>query len=295
LFALTLPLQEHDNLLLVSLKKGEDMLRIGDFSKLSKVTIKALRYYDEVGLLKPHYVNYANGYRYYLPDQLNTICTIVAYKNLGFSLEEIKYLIFEGLTHEKILALLLGKQKQIQGNMSSENEKLIRINAFINKIKETRIMAEIALKKLPEVIVASKRIIISKYSDLHQEAPAMGEKMKEHAAVCLEPEYCFNIYHDGEYKESDIDVEICEAVVDYCENKDGIIYKKMDSIDSAACIFHKGPYENLGESYAKVFKWIEENNYKISDHCRESFIDGCWNKENAQDWLTEVQIPVTKK
>jgi DNA-binding transcriptional MerR regulator len=270
------------------------MLRIGDFSKLCKVTIKALRYYDDVGLLKPHHVNLKNGYRYYKPDQLKTICTIVSYKNLGFSLDEIHKLITQKISNEKLNCMLLEKQKQIRSNINFEKEKLYNINAFIKNLKEKKIMNKISIKNLPEVIVASMRTVLSKYSDLHQVAPAMGEKMKKQGAVCSKPEYCFNIYHDGEYKETNIDVEICEAVVDYCQNKDGIIYKKMTAIDQAACISHKGPYETLCESYAEIFKWIQENNYSIADNPRESYIDGCWNKENPADWLTEIQIPVEK-
>lgn len=64
---------------------------------------------------------------------------------------------------------------------------------------------------------------------------------------------------------------------------------------NAVCIYHKGAYENLGKSYSIIMKYIEENNYEIIDFPRECYIDGMWNKDNVEEWLTEIQVPVKKK
>ncbi len=60
-------------------------------------------------------------------------------------------------------------------------------------------------------------------------------------------------------------------------------------------VLHKGSYEKLPEAYAYAVRWVEENGYQIVDNVRESYIDGVWNKEKAEDWLTEIQVPVEKK
>ena len=62
----------------------------------------------------------------------------------------------------------------------------------------------------------------------------------------------------------------------------------------AVSIMHKGDYAGLPKAYAYAFKWIEENGYQVLDNPRESYIDGIWNKESKDEWLTELQIPVTK-
>ena len=134
-------------------------------------------------------------------------------------------------------------------------------------------MANIEIKKLPESIVASTRMRVDSYNDFFKVVPAMGEKMKKHNAVCAEPFYCFNIYHSNEYREEDIDVEICEAVVTKLPDADGVIYKTIPGYETAACIYHKGPYSTLGKSYNLLFKWLEESGYKMIDSPRESFID----------------------
>jgi DNA-binding transcriptional MerR regulator len=270
------------------------MLRIGDFSKLCRVTIKALRYYDEIGLLKPDYIGEENGYRYYRPDKLKKISEIISYRDMGFSLDEIASLINSNSDSLSVHNMVIEKQTQVISGIHSEKQKLAKLNAFIKSLEEERIMSNVSLKELPEVIVASTRTIIPNYAALFEVAPAMGQKMQIHGAICRDPAYCFNIYHDGEYKETDIDVEICEAVVDFCKNADGVTYKKIPYVKTAACIFHKGLYETLGKSYAEIFTWIEKNGYKVSAHPRESYIDGCWNKEDPNNWLTEIQVPITK-
>ena len=98
-----------------------------------------------------------------------------------------------------------------------------------------------------------------------------------------------------EYKENDIDIEFCEAVPKRGKDTETIKFKKIDKIDTAACVMHKGPYSTLGEAYSAVYKWIEENNYIPCDNPRESYIDGIWNKEDPEEWLTEIQVPIVSK
>ena len=63
----------------------------------------------------------------------------------------------------------------------------------------------------------------------------------------------------------------------------------------AACIFHKGSYDKLSVSYKILLSYIEENGYEIAEPIRERYIDGMWNKESEDEWLTEIQIPIRKK
>lgn len=112
--------------------------------------------------------------------------------------------------------------------------------------------------------------------------------------VCAIPEYCFNIYHDGEYKEENIDVEICEAVTEMKENSEMITFKKIPKVETAACVLHKGPYYEFPKAYAALMCWVEENGFELIDDPRESYIDGAWNQDSEKNWLTELQFPVRK-
>jgi effector-binding domain-containing protein len=110
----------------------------------------------------------------------------------------------------------------------------------------------------------------------------MTIEMERVGCVCAIPEYCFNIYHDGEYKETDIDVEICEAITEMKQDTDILKFKVINKVESAVCVLHKGPYESLRDTYIFIFEWIKGNNYEVIDNPRESFIDGIWNKQNQQ-------------
>ena len=149
------------------------------------------------------------------------------------------------------------------------------------------------IKELPGVTVASMRTKVPSYDTYFDIIPKMGDEMRRQGAVCqMNPEYCFTIYHDGEYRESDIDVEVCEAVLKACEDSPMVRYKKIAGVPNAACLLHKGPYSTLRESYVFLFSWIRENGYILCDNPREPYIDGIWNKDDEREWLTEIQVPV---
>lgn len=270
------------------------MYTIGEFSKINKITTKALRHYDKIDLLKPKLIDKFTGYRYYSSEQLIVVHKILSLKQMGFSLIDIKTLIDNDDSIKRALEL---RKKQIQFNIKNEEIKLNQVESFMNNLErgECR-MYNVIIKELPRVNVASYRKVIDNYDELFNIAPnIMGPEMKRVGCICAKPEYCFNIYHDGEYREKDIDMEMCEAIVELKSDTDILEFKVIEKVDSAACILHKGSYNTLGESYAKIFKWIKENNYEVIENPRESYIDGIWNKSDKSEWLTEIQVPVIKK
>lgn len=268
------------------------MYRIGLFSKINKVTIKTLRHYDDIGLLKPAHIDVENGYRYYSSEQLPKMHRIISLRQMGFSLEEIISMTVNG---EETRQYFEKRENDLVQTIGQLEQQLIQIKNYL-KLRGGNTMAyEVVIKELPEVIVASMRRVIPDYNALFELCPnVMGKEMERLGCVCTVPAYCFNMYHDGEYKEADIDVEICEAVTEMKEDTDLIKFKRIDKVPTAACILHKGAYSDLGNSYGEVFKWIEQNGYTIMGNPRESYVDGIWNKENEADWLTEIQVPIIK-
>ena len=111
---------------------------------------------------------------------------------------------------------------------------------------------------------------------------------------CVTPDYCYISYFDGEYKEKNIKIRYAQAVEKVGKETETLKFMKTNPI-TAICIYHKGAYANLRDSYNTILKYIEDNGYEIIDNPRECYIDGCWNKENENDYLTEIQFPVRKK
>lgn len=264
---------------------------IGMFSRINRITTKTLRHYDEIGLLKPEYVDNFTGYRYYTTAQLPKLHQVITLKQMGLALQDIKEIIENPKALEVFLKI---REQEIIKNIKEEEMKLAQIRSFSNMLgdKYTHLYAPV-IKELPQAIVASMRKVAPDYSVFFHLYPnIMSKEMERLGCKRSMPEYCFNVYHDGEYKEKDIDVEICEAVTEIKDDTDIIKFKAIEKVNTAVCVLHKGAYNKLRETYTFTFKWIEENNYKVIDNPRESYIDGIWNKENEEEWLTEIQVPV---
>lgn len=269
------------------------MYRIGLFSQISKTTIKTLRYYDEVGLLAPAYTDAESGYRYYTTEQLVILHEIISLRQMGFSVSEVSVII-SGRDCDGILEQ---RKAEIASQLDETQDQLSRINHYIRDKKEGfKVNYQAVIKELPECIVYYKRMIVPDYDSYFHIIPAIGEEvMKVNPDLkCVVPEYCFIVYHDGEFKEKDIDIEYCEAVNGFGIETDSIKFKRIPAV-TAVTVMHKGPYQKLNQAYAYIFKWIEQNGYSIQEKPRESYIDGIWNKEDENEWLTELQIPVLKK
>ncbi|MCP1101838.1 DNA-binding transcriptional MerR regulator [Aequitasia blattaphilus] len=277
---------------IVCKREEEVRYRIGTFAGMNHVTIKTLRYYDEIGLLEPAYVETESGYRYYTSAQLPILHQILALRDMGLALEEIKKILKEQ-GEISIESILKRKRAEILKEIARKTEILSRIDTLLNGERDV-LRYTVVIKSLPEVIVASMRQVIDSYNDLFEVAPQMGVEMEKLGCECLEPSYCFNLYHDGGYKAENVDVEICESVTEKKEDTDQIKFKLIPHVESAACVLHQGPYDELPKAYAAAIKFVEENGYEMIGPPRESFIDGVWNKDCVEDWLTEIQIPIKK-
>ena len=255
------------------------MLKIGEFSKLSHLTIKALRFYEKEGLLEPASVDYCNGYRFYETSQLERAAKIKSYRQLGLSIEEIKT-VFSGTD---VNVFLQEKKQALEYRLS-----------IINSILEDNDMKYQVVKKvIPQQIVYTAETVLKKYSDSMQWIPSVGQECLElnPEIKCAEPAYEFCEYLDGEYKETDIRIRHNEAVTSVGKENEHIKFKTLPQT-KVLSIYHKGAYDKIGEAYAFIMKYAEQNGYRVSGLARECYIDGIWNKESEEEWLTEIQLPV---
>ncbi|MGN0960904.1 MAG: MerR family transcriptional regulator [Christensenellales bacterium] len=261
------------------------MYKIGEFSILSKTTIKTLRFYEREKLFLPSLVD-ENGYRYYEASKLPELCKIISLRQIGFSIKEIKQILSGANLNE----LLTNKLTEIE-NLQLENKfKISKINYLLG---ETNMKYEVIAKELPEYIVYYKEGKLKSYADASEFILQSGKEcLQANPKIkCIEPDYCFMEYLDGEYKEENIRIRYTQAVTEFGKETDTIKFKKLEPV-KAVCIYHKGSYENLTEAYSFIMKYIAENNLEIIAPPRERYIDGIWNKENIEDWLTEIQVPV---
>src|SRR5689334_5742959 len=135
------------------------MFRIGDFSRLSLVPVSALRYYAELGLLKPMRVDSATGYRYYSASQLPRLNRLLALKDMGLSLEQIARLLDDNLTPEQIRGMLKLKQTELRQQLEEGQIRLGRIEAWLEQFEQENNMPDydVIIKKVAPVRVAEVR------------------------------------------------------------------------------------------------------------------------------------------
>ena len=186
------------------------MLKISDFSKLSHLTIKALRFYEKEGLLKPASVDEWSGYRFYETSQLEIAAKIKSYRQLDLSIEEIKA-VFNGTDVKEIL------QEKI-GLLTKEKQIIETRLSIINSILEDNEMKyQVTEKMIPEKIVYTAETVLKTFSDCMQWIPSVGKECLElnPDMRCAEPPYEFCEYLDGEYKETDIRIRHNEAVTEF--------------------------------------------------------------------------------
>ncbi|BBF42748.1 transcriptional regulator, MerR family [Lachnospiraceae bacterium KM106-2] len=271
-------------------KEAPTVYKIGVFSKMNKATVKTLRHYDEIGLLKPAYVESFTNYRYYSSDQLPILHQIMALRSMGFSLEEIRQ-VQEGMSEEM---LLQQKRAQLLEQIASDTRKLSQVESYLAS-NGVDYDYPVRIKELPEVTVCTMRRVLKNYDELFDVMPEMGAEMELLGCECLSPDYCFTLYLDGEYKDKDIDAQICQAVTEAKEDSKLVHFETFEKVEKAACVMHKGSYDGFPKAYAAVVNWVEKNGYVICGNPRESYIDGVWNKDREEDWLSEIQFPVTKK
>ena len=267
-------------------------LKIGEFSKMMQVTVKTLRYYELRGLLLPDEVDKWTGYRYYSISQMQRLNTIRDLQRQGFTLEEIKELFDDGAQMPGV-ELLTQKIEETERQLQLLVERRRQLLRWIDSHKQKNAMEKFNIQSLPEIIVATHRATIVDYSALGMLCVnTIGPEMQRLGCKCPLPGYCFTIEHNPEYAPSKIDIEYCEQVEEMGKESDIIKFKQLPAVPKALCMKHVGPYERFYESYTEAFKYMEEQGYKMAGHPRTCYIDGVWNQEDPEKWLSIIQIPV---
>ena len=262
------------------------MLKIGEFSKLSRLTVKALRFYEKEGILMPASTDSWTGYRYYETSQLETAAKIRAYRQLDLSIPDIRA-ILSGADAGDILAKKADALRQEKSMIEN------RLSVITHLLEENNMKYQVTVKDIPTCIVYYSEATLPTIADKMTFIPMCGEKCLElnPGLQCADPPYEFCEYPDSEFRETDVRIRHNEAVTHSGNESDLIKFRELPAV-KVLSIFHKGPYETLGEAYAFLMKYAEENGYTASGLARECYIDGIWNKETPDEWLTEIQLPI---
>src|SRR5262245_21358459 len=277
------------------------MIKIGEFSKLVQVPVATLRYYDQVGLLKPVRVDQFTGYRYYSASQLPRLHRILALKGLGFSLEQIGRALDEGLTPEEMRGMLRLRHAQISQALADMPEHLVELEARSQQIEREDDIStyDVILKPVEPLLVALIRAILPEhhavgalFSEVYE---AIGSQVSE--AIAPNPGEggeTMVLWYDTEFKEHDVDG--AAAFVLHCRVPErGRMQVQELPPGTMAATVHHGSYNTIGEAHEAVLRWIEANGYRIVGPDREVYL---YNRAPIRlddpTYVTEIQYPVEK-
>ncbi|MEO8609411.1 MAG: MerR family transcriptional regulator [Chloroflexota bacterium] len=273
------------------------MFKIGDFSKLCRVPASMLRYYADLGLLEPAQTDKFTGYRYYTADQIPRLNRILALRDLGLSLEQIKALLDENLPPDEIRGMLRLKQAEIEQQIQEEQARLARVAARLRQIEQETHM--------PVLEVVVKHIEIQHVLGLRETIPVptyLGKLMHDAFAALdanrIQPAHPpIAIFHDEDYQPSDIDVELAIPVAESVNANllltDGRQLSAYDlpAIPLAACAIHAASHDTVEATYTALGQWIADNGYRIAGVSREIYLT---RADSPSGPITEIQWPVEK-
>ncbi|MNI28977.1 Multidrug-efflux transporter 1 regulator [compost metagenome] len=276
---------------------GTVIFKIGEFSKLTQVSIRMLRYYDETDLLKPAQIDKFTGYRYYSVEQISHLHKIIFLRDSGFSVSEIAATLncWEG---EFLVDQLKDKHQEIERAIQREQERQRKIETALHEIKERKSLVhyDVSLKSIPSLQVLSLRKIIPDYFCEGLLWNELACFIEEEDLNISQNSSSFAMYHDDEYKEANVDVEVCVVVNQLGVSKNGFTFRQTEQVDTMAYTWVYGPFDNIASGYSSLAHWLQQHNqYRMKGRNRQICHRGPWNENDPNRYLTEIQIPVEKQ
>jgi len=281
-------------------KYNRGMFKIGEFSKLMHVSIRMLRYYDEMGLLKPAVVDRYTGYRLYSIDQIPALQQILLLRDLDFPIMEMPA-ILSHWDDDNIRRRLAEKRGELESELRRQQYRLQKLDQAIQDIEHGTLDLHyaVSLKTIPSLLVLSLRRIIPAYDCEETLWYELGDYMRRHG-VC--PAYASNennltIYHDPAHKDHDVDVEVASVIEKPClPTEAGFSCRNVEAVENMACVMVYGPFSNIDGAYRAFARWLDDHNqYIMSGLSRQICHKGPWDEPDPAKYLTELQLPVERK
>ena len=272
------------------------MLKIGEFSKLSRVSIRSLRRYDEEGLLVPAAIDSFTGYRYYSERQLPIANRIRALRDMGFPLAAVREVLTCYDDPKALERCLLLQRAAAQESMEETERRLRLLDTALERLRkdETMMQYDVIIKTIPERHVASVRQIIPSYD---REGDLWGIYCQETARMNIQsgdPALCTAVFHDGEFKERDVDVEIQKNVVGTYPDTEHVKFKTVPAVQVASATF-RGSYDQFSAASAAVAAWVADNGWTFDGVSFSIYHVSPHNTRNPDEFVTEVCYPVKRK
>ena len=287
---------------------------IGDISDICNVPIKTLRYYDEIKLLVPSHRDSETNYRYYSEDQMLTLYIIRRLKGFGFTLEEIRSMVYGSAIKAQVEQLekkAKSLEKEIKDMQALHHEILFTIDRmkkgsdFLGCFGQNNGLSEliansdgskngyIQTENIKETYCVYTRRTEYNYQNAYVSVARWFEIFDIIKKYNLKSEGVITLtYHNGQLEQflkTDCDLEVSvpvEAVDESCP------YFKLRPAFKAVTAMHVGSHSTIINTHIAALKWINQHNYKIKGPISEEFIISPVDVKNESEYLTKIIIPV---
>ena len=276
--------------------KRKGLIPIGQFSRVTGLSLKTLRLYHENGLLPPSVVDSASGYRYYGKRDVERARLIADLRVLEIPLAEIRKLLDEYEDGKGIVHFLESQRDKLRARQSRLQQAVRDLDRLIDDEKTSQLLAQATPEVVTETVIAPLLVAglrwTGSYSDTGAALGKLSRRLGRHATAPP-----LNLYYDLEHKDGDADIETCVPlrVNRTIEGGDGVLVRTLPE-RRVARLIHRGAYSELGRSYLALWAHLEANGYDAALPIREIYVKGpgVLLRGNPRNYLTELQVPIVQ-
>ncbi len=275
------------------------MFRIGEFSRIARVSGRLLRYYDSIGLLSPRRIDPATGYRYYAADQLGQLNRILALKDLGLSLDQVARMVREEVSPDEIRGMLMLKKAELERTLSEEAARLRHIESRLLQIDEQGGLKDydIIVKSVAAQPYLSMRRTFADMTEVVAALRGIVSAVRQRMSDNLRGDLTVIAYSDFDDENLDLEIGfVLEGEPARAIKIPGIelTMNELPAVATLATLVRAGPTHQAHIAFGALGLWMEANEYRIDGPSREIFLELPFQRPDREDSVMEIQFPVAR-
>ncbi|MFG3555970.1 MerR family transcriptional regulator [Micromonospora sp. NPDC047557] len=273
------------------------MFTIGDFARLGRVSVRMLRHYDSIGLLRPASVDAHSGYRFYRADQMRRLNRVLALKDLGLTLEQVRAILDDAVDTAELRGMLRLRRSQLTAQLAADTARLAAVEARLRMIEsEGRMTAQdVVLKEIAPVRLAELTAVAPSYESqdigpvIQPLYPELFRRLAEAGITPTGPAIAW--YEPA--RDDDGDAVVVHAGITIGAGVSAgpdLAVRDLPAVGTAATIVHHGAMDDVEQSVQVLARWIDDNGYRTDGFAREVYLDYC--QDSPEQGVTELQLAV---
>lgn len=276
------------------------MFRIGEFAQIAQVSGRQLRFYDQLGLLRPAHIDAQTGYRFYTIRQLPRLNRILALKELGLSLEQIGPLLDDAISPTELRGMLSLKRAQVERSLQEEEARLRHIESRIAQIDKDGTFEgfDVVLKSVPSTPFLSLNCACDSMDEVVHMVRTIAVEGSRQIRPALRDKLIVVARNDRDAEKFDLDIgfSLTRASNANVRIAGDLVLRasELPAVETMATIVRPGTNAESHTSFSAIGSWIEANDYSVAGPCREVFLEPVTAPPGFAGALVEIQFPLRK-